>query len=292
MNNDNTLHHSNEAISVTSQFYGKKFMLYVEGDDDIAFWDERFQKVVSSNIYEIEQVHGKENLPQYIDGIKNGTIDNAIVACDSDYINYVDSKDEHCLRVIYTYGHSIENSMFCPYNVATYAKRLSRTHDDFLQIITEWYNQFCASSLKLLPYEIINYLKDLAGSKDQMTSFFSDNCCRFLKDGESSLLDDSKIDSFIDKHQNEYDKNEVENIIEKIQNDSRQNQYKIKGHFITNGVMNEIRKITKENGHETKLEKKQLYAALCTCLNSCKDCQDYAYISQQIKDAYHSFNIN
>ena len=39
MNNidENKLEHSNEALNITHQFYDKKFMLYVEGDDDVEY---------------------------------------------------------------------------------------------------------------------------------------------------------------------------------------------------------------------------------------------------------------
>lgn len=69
---DGQLFHSNRAINVTHQFYDKKFMLYVEGDDDVVFWDEHFRKYMPVEFYEIEQVHGKENLGRYIEGIKTG----------------------------------------------------------------------------------------------------------------------------------------------------------------------------------------------------------------------------
>ena len=42
---DGQLFHSNRAINVTHQFYDKKFMLYVEGDDDVVFWDNSSLKM-------------------------------------------------------------------------------------------------------------------------------------------------------------------------------------------------------------------------------------------------------
>ena len=51
MNNidENKLEHSNEALNITHQFYDKKFMLYVEGDDDVVFWDENFRRYLRKN---------------------------------------------------------------------------------------------------------------------------------------------------------------------------------------------------------------------------------------------------
>lgn len=40
----NRLVHSNEGSSVLNQFYGTRVVLYVEGDDDIPFWNELFSK--------------------------------------------------------------------------------------------------------------------------------------------------------------------------------------------------------------------------------------------------------
>lgn len=100
---NNQLVHSAAAINVTHQFYDKRFMLYVEGDDDIVFWDEHFKKYMPSTFYEIEQVHGKENLTRYIEGIKDGTLQNVVVACDSDFTLFLEIDPLNSPFIIKTY---------------------------------------------------------------------------------------------------------------------------------------------------------------------------------------------
>ena len=84
----NILHHSDEAISVLGQFYETKIILYVEGNDDIPFWDNLFKKYAPSHFYEIDQTHGKERLQEISNGIIEGKISNVIVACDADRLRW------------------------------------------------------------------------------------------------------------------------------------------------------------------------------------------------------------
>lgn len=146
---DGQLFHSNRAINVTHQFYDKKFMLYVEGDDDVVFWDEHFRKYMPVEFYEIEQVHGKENLGRYIEGIKTGKLSNIVVACDSDFTFFMDVNPLDNQFIVKTYGHSIENTMFCPYSIATYIRRLSKTSEDCLSEVLEWLEVFASSAKKI-----------------------------------------------------------------------------------------------------------------------------------------------
>ncbi|EFH8005158.1 DUF4435 domain-containing protein, partial [Escherichia coli] len=73
---------SNEAENVISLFYDADIMVYVEGEDDIAFWEIIFKKNGRFNV-EVQDVGGCEALQPYIEKITSGEI-NAIVARDSD----------------------------------------------------------------------------------------------------------------------------------------------------------------------------------------------------------------
>ena len=57
-------------------------MVYVEGPDDIPFWDDKFSAEIPSSNYEIESVNGKENLDAYIAGVLSGSIKNVIIAIE------------------------------------------------------------------------------------------------------------------------------------------------------------------------------------------------------------------
>ena len=56
------LSYSLDALRVKALFYNKKAMVYVEGPEDINFWDPYFDR----DVFEIESVNGCENLKPYI----------------------------------------------------------------------------------------------------------------------------------------------------------------------------------------------------------------------------------
>ncbi|MDM9086694.1 DUF4435 domain-containing protein [Klebsiella pneumoniae] len=57
---------SNEAENVISLFYDADIMVYVEGEDDIAFWEIIFKKNGRFNV-EVQDVGGCEALQPYIE---------------------------------------------------------------------------------------------------------------------------------------------------------------------------------------------------------------------------------
>lgn len=289
MNNlcENGLFHSNPALSVTHEFYDKQYLIYVEGDDDIPFWDAIFSKVAAGK-YEMESLNGiTGEMKSRIRDVKNGEITNVIIACDKDYSSYLEEDPYDSPFIVTTYGHSIENTMFCPRNIAIYLKRLSKSTVDYMDVVNDWYNDFCYRASKLLPYEIANYINTKNGSTEEMPSFFGKNCCMFLDDLDKSKLDEDKIEKHIESYKYKYDPEYLSEIEYKIKEDVRDRRFLIKGHFITNGVMNLIFKETQKVGRETKIERKQLYATFCDCITSCKElCKDKRTLIERIRNIF------
>lgn len=279
---DNKLIHSDAAISVTHNFYNKKFMIYVEGPDDIIFWDDVFSDVVSSEDYELTDVGGKEQFTIYINKLKAGQIKNVIIACDKDYTNYMDKNPYNHPLIITSYGYSIENSMFCPYRIANYIKTLARNRHNYLVEINDWYNQFCSDAISLLPYDIVNYIHHDIG-----ISCFGDNCCRFLLSNQSAQLDKHKIRAHIDSIKNKFPTIEMNTIADKIAADNREYRYIIKGHFITHAVINLIKqKVQTNTFQKVTLSNDAIYAEFVHCRRQCKDiCQDRQYLFTTIENA-------
>lgn len=73
----NKLEHSNEGSSVLNQFYGTRVVLYVEGDDDIPFWNELFKRYAPVNFFTLEQTHGKEVSVRILGHYEFGTLKNS-----------------------------------------------------------------------------------------------------------------------------------------------------------------------------------------------------------------------
>jgi hypothetical protein len=164
---------------------------------------------------------------------------------------------------------------------------LSRTTKDFFAEIENWYNSFCSQSLRLLPFDIINYLH-LKG-----ISCFGDNCCRFLESMHSCNLDEKKISNFLSSIESNFTQEELININKKINLDKRSPRFKIKGHFLTNGVINFIKNIVKnELKNRPTLSNNEIYSSMVNCINPCESmCEDRASIIQKINDAISELTI-
>lgn len=285
MSNSKAFVHSGQAISIIHRFYNKKFMVYVEGPDDIPFWDDKFSSEISSSNYEIESVNGKENLDIYIAGVLSGNIKNVIIACDDDYggyqvVNYIDHP-----QIVHTYGYSIENSMFCPFRISAYIRTLARNRLDYTPEVNCWYATFCESAKRLLPYDILNSTLHCS-----TFSCFGDNCCRFLQSKDSAYLDDDKIDEWVMKISNTFPEDKLENINRLIDVDCRNIRYVIKGHFLTNAVINLIkRKVFDATNQHITLSNDAIYAQFVNCRRICGgECEDRKYLSVRIKNAIDS----
>jgi len=102
--------YSIDALNVRNCFFSTDTIVYVEGDDDILFWDKVFRASTSASIY-IEAVGGSKELDKYIELINSGELES-IAARDSDYLDFEGKKNGDS-KIIYTVGHSIENSIYC-----------------------------------------------------------------------------------------------------------------------------------------------------------------------------------
>lgn len=268
---ENKLEHSSQAISVLHQFYDAKVMLYVEGDDDIPFWDNMFKRYSPPGFYEIEQAHGKNGLKNYIEGVNNGTLRNVIVACDADYTTYFPNI-KHSKKIVMTYGHSIENTMFCIPMINDYIKRLNNSTSDISNDIWNWLGQFYIDIMKLLPFDIINSCKELAeGSYKCLNygfSYFAKGC----------KLDKSKIEEYIKDKINEVDLEMYNQVLGYCKNDERDTHKIVPGHFYADAVMKFIRSNVSVN-----LSNKAIYAEFASCRRICnQECVDLLFIKRQV----------
>jgi len=275
------LSYSEDALNIKSLFYNKKIMVYVEGEDDVTFWNEMFKEISSD--YKLESVGGLPKLKEYMSFICDGN-KNMIVACDRDHSIYLDVDPYSNPLIVTSYGYSIENTMFCPKNIATQIRRLSRTTMDFTSDVTKWYEEFNKSAFKLLVYDIGNHIYEKG------ISCFGDNCCKYLNPNHNGdKLDDEVLDSFISSISPFFEKEELEHITKKVDNDRRNDRFKIKGHFITNAATNHIKKKVKEvTTYNPTISKEMLYSSFSYCMTPCNPtCEDREFLKTQIRNAFN-----
>ena len=286
---NNEFSYSNQAVSTVHEFHEVKFMLYVEGDDDITFWDLQFGRYIPENEYEIQKVDGKENLEPYISGILDGSISNTVVACDADYTDFMDVRPTD-ICIVRTYGHSIENTMFCPVSIVNFIRKCTNTTVDYQNEVASWITTFCSSAKCMLPYEIKNAIDPK--HCEPMPKILTDKY-HFLKISEKCCdLDNAKISSHISSFCAHYKQEDISAINDSIDASKKELRYIIQGHFLADGMMEFIRKKVKSIiGKSAGLSDIALYAAFSECPPSCRiSCHDIQHLRDQIKAVSAKFS--
>lgn len=270
--------YSKEALEAIAIFYGKDFSVFVEGEDDVIFWESHFELAGSNNVH-FQDVGGVSELKPYIEMIENEDA-KIIVACDSDHRFIFESESEHP-RIVYTYGYSIENSMYRPETIQTIIRRLSIKSPPSQEEILNWQNEFSDNCKSLLVHSIANERSESG------ISVFGDKCVRFL-DGSYQEIDSAKVDDFIE---NDCKDIQVEQSdIDAINTCEKRLWYCLKGHFLTNAVMNFITNQAKIlRGRKVHLSLDALYA-FCVDLRDLKrkDYNDIVYVNTNILLAIQS----
>ena len=183
------LEYSLAAENVLSKFHGVDIMLYVEGEDDVPFWEFLFEKFSSIKV-KVQQVGGREEIEKYVSKIKKEVL-NAIVAMDSDYSLYCDFYDHK--RIIRTYGYSIENTIISSETIRDVVRSVGRVakKDISLDRFSEWESEFLLRVEELLIWDIHNFLKSLG------KPVMGDSCARFLINKKSYKICPKKVEKYI-----------------------------------------------------------------------------------------------
>lgn len=281
--NDDSLPYSDDALSIRHAFYDKRFVVYVEGVDDIPFWDACFSKFLPSSLekgFVIQEVGGKRKLLDYVERVKNGTLTNIVIACDSDYDYFLGRQVPH-VRVVRTFGHSIENTMFCPKSLVTYLKRIVKTSNDLSSCVSEWLEEFLSNASQLLPYEIENSINP--EHAEELPKIFN---LGFFQLSENGIdLSSQKISSLLTEISSKYSKERIKLRSNQIEKSGIDKRFYIQGHFYASAVMNFIRKKGNKLSKQKigSLSNEALYASFYDCSQSCSSiCDDMSFIKNQI----------
>ena len=165
------LEYSLEAMNAKSAFYRAKTMIYVEGDDDLMFWEEVFSRVPDFS-FEVESVGGSSELDKHIKNIEAGSLD-AIAARDADFLRF-SGQASSSIRVVLTYGYAIENSLYTPDVLHHMARSWCRSAAVTQAQCAQWLRDLALSFSPLVALDIAN------AASNSGVAVLPDNCTRFM----------------------------------------------------------------------------------------------------------------
>lgn len=289
-NDENRLTHSPAADNIVNRFDDKLFIVYVEGKDDVYFWNTRFKKIIPSSLYKIIQVGGKPNLSEKIEYIKNKQTTNVVVACDSDFTSFSDNVSEDL--ILRTYGYSIENTMFCPNSVSDCIECQSCSSNDFINDVNSWFDEFHKEASKLLPYAIANEINPPQQDVDAIFGGNGENYYKYFINSQKNNLDAVKVDAFINNIKNKYDQNVINNIKVKITELGKPIRCIVQGHFLQKVVKSFIEYKIKQNTQNKYTLSNNIIATLANKCNCGRVCEDSIFLTTQINTVKNHFGIS
>lgn len=231
-----SLEYSIDALEIKSLFFNKDFTVYVEGEDDVIFWENTFQRCGKS-VY-VEELNGSNEVLKKINLIVEKDAD-FYVAIDNDYRDFKSERIEH-KRIIVTHGHSIENTLYNKATIQRIIRQFSRKTIDISNDLSKIIRKFEEAIIPLLMLEIANELYD------KKESILGRNCSRFLENNSSVYLCRNKIEEFINSKKNIFTKEELNEVKKKIDVQKKSIWFLVRGHFLTNFVINIIKLFVKK----------------------------------------------
>lgn len=232
-----------EAVNVLDLFYSVDKIVYVEGDDDVRFWEVVFEKTSDITV-SVQPVGGKSNLVRYIDDINEST--SYLVAMDSDH-DRLFHRNEHP-KIIKTFGYSIENTLICPEIVCEILKNLARlpSKKSPIKICKDWFCELDSRVSQLVLADVINDLLKLGlsvvpNASDQlMESKSSHTIC-------SKKVNELLIKSTVLSHLSPELSKDINNRIATMESSYLES---LRGHFLFSITLKFIKASCKDLGKE------------------------------------------
>jgi hypothetical protein len=246
------LNYSDDALNVKCAFYRATAMVYVEGDDDVLFWHEVFAKVPGSSV-EIESAGGSDQVDQYIDLITSGRL-NAIAARDLDFLGHL-RKTSDDPRVLYTFGYSIENSLYTADAIASLVRLWCKSPRANTAECANWLNDVARELQPLVKLDIANRFSE-SGAQT-----LGDNCTRLMTSQVSSTVCPHKVAAVVAAATPRIplaDRERAATSMGTLPDDIIRN---IRGHFLASASLKYLLSRAKAIGRRIDVSSDSLYAA-------------------------------
>lgn len=182
--------YSDEALNVKSAFYRVETMVYVEGDDDRLFWHHVFSEIPNVSV-QVETAGSSDQIDQCIIKILSGKI-QGIAARDSDFLPHTTGL-ENDPRILYTFGYSIENSLYTAESIPVLATQWCKNPNIPTLDSTDWLTNVVATLKPLIHLDLANRMSN--GGVCTVTN----NCTPFMKSQKSCLPCSSKVSTQVNR---------------------------------------------------------------------------------------------
>lgn len=272
--------YSSKALSIKPKFNKADCIVFIEGKDDKLFWMYLFNRLNLNP--DITSVGGCINLESYIDMIIKE--DSKIIVCrDSDYTSFINTQKSHP-RIIYTYGYSLENSLYCKENMKNIIEFCIKDKYINQDNLLEWINQFEEKIKPIITFEILNLKLEL-GKK------VIHDITQIIKSKNNPYLDDTKIKNLLENYDIPNREKNIDLIEKSLNTKNKELYYILRGHLLQKAILKfinyEVKMIT--DSKKSCISENGLYNTSLSLVKSCKlNCVQYNYYKDKINNALYS----
>jgi Protein of unknown function (DUF4435) len=256
------LSYSNDALNVRSAFFGAKAIVYVEGDDDVLFWQEVFSRVTDEP-FEVEALGGAPALDEYIVKIACGQL-QGIAARDSDFLPILRGCSPSP-KVVYTFGYSIENSLYISNTITQLVRLWCKSPKVPAAACAEWLRHL---ALTVSPLVHLDAANAISGSG---VATIGDNCSRYMTTADSFTVCPSKVAMMVTTITQKIPPNAIATARKNVGAKPEEIMAHIRGHFLASAVHRYIVKNAKSFGKKVSISADSLYAAAIGQFANCLD---------------------
>ena len=277
-----TLSWGDDALSVLHQFEGSKFVVYVEGKDDVAFWKKRFDQFCGKNICKVLPIkqnkeasaNGKIQLHELMKKIEENKIFNVIAASDQDYDKFLSNIIDHP-RIVYTYGYSFENSIYCPESINSFCQlRIRNLEIDLRHEIQDWLENELKKLIPLVALDILNE-KHKRGK-----NILKGGSYEFMFDKKTCKIKEIELNQYIQYFSENFNNEDIEQQIKELSDYNI--RYITRGHALSKLVRCLVKKIIKPFDGNTQIPDTELYENFVMHCNSECGCEASVYMKDAI----------
>ena|SRR5690554_115586 len=263
------LNYSLEARNVLNKFHGVDNVVYVEGDDDVAFWEFLFEKFSEIKV-KLEESGGKEALRSRIQEVVEGQ-GSFYVAVDSDFDVLLE--DELHPRVLRTFGYSIENTIISDVVLQKVISRVAGVSKAQVPAsdCAAWMEQV---EQELRPLVMADAFNRLSESGVQV---LTDNCDRFLVSRNSSDFCPRKINAHLDSLGLDFDLGVEEHITAELEARDMLWRDLLRGHFYFSAVFRFVKRYIALVRSAVSISKEMFFGSLMLAFESSFDSQHRHY---------------
>jgi hypothetical protein len=248
------LEYSIEARNILNVFYGVERVIFVEGEDDIPFWEFLFDKLGNVNV-KAEDAGGKGKLKSRIDEIRNGN-GSFFVAIDSDF-DWLTNESSHP-QIFSTFGYSIENTMISDESLQRLICRVAKVsrHQVDKEKCQDWLSSIEAEVHSLVLADVANRVQDSG------INVVPDNCDRFLVSKKSSKLSAQKISTHLRDLDIDVPEQFQSDFIAKLESRGLRWTDVLRGHFLISAAFRFIKEYVAELKSAISISREMLFGSL------------------------------